>query len=302
MKTKVVAQIVLAVVLVAGAVAGWLYIGYRDKEAKIVALTEEAKRLVTEERPDREGMTAHLRALGKHPLFETEPRLVRARARLELALDRPQNAAAVLENVASSGEATAEDLALAAEAHGRMHAFAGKVEDAFRAMSDAERASEKLGGDPALLFKAWQYAVRAGHRDDSARIADRLAKSAAGSVEAKVVAALVAFDPADPKALANLLDLDQQLGHFEPELAVAIATLELQKSDESALGDAVDRAKLAVRVLPTSVEVRHVAAVAFHARGDQPQRDLHLRWLLDNAPQDERAAKWRALLESAVPK
>ena len=302
MKYRTFAQVVALFALTGVGIGGWLWTKSRAAETQIATLEQETARLLAEDRLDREGIGAHLRALAKHASVESEPRLIRCRARLELALDRPQKAVELVESLVSRADASAEDLALASEIHGRLHAFGGRLDDAFRAMSAAERASEKLGDDAKLLFKAWQYGIRAEHADDATKIAERLERVAPGSLENKVVTALRKFDRSKVEALPGLLDLDRELGRFEPELSVAIVTLELQNGDESALADAVDRVKLGLRALPTSKELRHVAAVAFHARGDQAQRDLQLRWLLENAADDARVPTWRQLLQAPAGK
>jgi len=264
---------------------------------RVDALERQALKLAGEEQADRDAITGLLGKIAKDPLGTTEPRLIRARARLEKKLDRTQKALETLEANLSDGRGTAEDHLLAAEIALRAHAISGVTDSALSSMVHAEKASDMLGGDAHALLVAWKAAIRGGRDQDASRLGESIQGTKPASIEARLVGALRKFDRSDTASLDGLLALENELPAPDPELAFAIASLLLQKTgDAHAVAEAVDRITLAVDHVPSSREFRNVAVVAYHASGDQARRDQHLQWLLSNAKGDSLYETWQKML------
>ena len=297
-QSKLIGSAIAAVVLLGAAYA---FTRWRERakfEERIGALLIRTQDEFAQPKPDREAIANLVREIGKDPAAESEPRLVRARARLELLADRPQRARDILVTMALDPSAAPEDQRLLAEILLRLYGLTGKSDDASMGLRLAERHFE-ASGEARSLFLAWQFARREGRGDEDARLADRLAREAGTAIESRVVASLRALDvERGEPSLSALLELERDLGRAEPELDWAITLMQLKSGQPADLDAAYDRVREALRTAATWLDLRYTAAIACHARGLGEERDRHLDWLLERAPTDPRAPTWRQLRES----
>lgn len=268
----------------------------RERRHRVVALLTEVEKALEASPVDRGELSRILGRLRKQ--LDDAPadvRLRRARARVLAALGRERQALEELRGLLDGPGVNVDDLLLAARLHERRFAHGGELDQALAAMGLAERHYAETGA-PGSLFLAWQCAVRSGQIRDSDRLAARLLEEAKESRFARLVAALRAFDPAKPETTAELQRLAREFESPPVELELALAMAEIQ-TDEG-LERGLQRIEDVLARVPTYVEARNAAAVAYHRVGDRRRRDEQLRWLLANAPADDaRRPRWRKLLE-----
>lgn len=302
-RSRVLAGVAAAVLLVGGSLG---FLAWRERqrtEERVTTLLRDVEReLAADPRAmeSRDALSGLVRRVGSDPLGEQDPRLVRARARLELALGRPRNAWDLLQASATSADATVDDLALGARISARMADLAGDRAQMERALVLAERAANARAEREDLSF-AWRVASRLGRAEDAGRFARLLQERHAESPEARAVALLGAFTPAQGEAMyPQLQALARETGL--PELELALAGILLQRASSSDHEDALRRLEELLAQHESWLEVRNAMALVLHRLGRVADRDRQLQWLLERAGDDPRAPVWRQLLGAAGEK
>ena len=117
---------------------------------------------------DRSALQQELRQLDR--LASDDVRIVAARARLELALGRPQQAWRTIAPYATALDAAPAALEVGAEASLAEYAHAGDLQAARQAVAMAGRLYERVG-TPQALFLTWRAALHARQPDELDRIA-----------------------------------------------------------------------------------------------------------------------------------
>jgi tetratricopeptide (TPR) repeat protein len=183
--------------------------------------------------------------------------------------------------------------------HARGSSASDRADLGRRALRFAEDAYAATG-EAEDLFRVYQAASRAGDDAAAQKHLDELTTKFAESLPGRVAARLV-----DKAGLAQPLAPVAQLideWHGEPpaELLLLRATLELQQND---IARAAEHLSAVLTSAPNLVEVRNMAAVAYHALflaaegGERDRlrrrRDEQLTWLDGNAaPGDSRRVRW----------
>jgi hypothetical protein len=286
----------IVVIAIAAAVGGGYYVYERtQRAAEIEALLAAVETELGRKDLDRSELTRLARRVTAHPASTVAPPLIRARARLQLRLDQLQDAWETQSLLALDPErAEPADLLLGARILERLHATRGAAGNAAQAMGLAQRHYDRTG-EPGSLLLAWQCATRAQQQPDAERIAARLASEHPRSWEARVVAALGAFDPAANDARSVLETLAREAPTVPEELDLALALVELQRGNLAGGASLLDGV---LERFPVSVEARVLRAGVRHERGDLAGRDADLRRALElAAPDDERRARWQAMLQ-----
>jgi hypothetical protein len=248
---------------------------------------------------DRDALQNELRRVEELSRAGSDARLVVARARLEHALGRAQ-AWDTIAGLALSPAAGADELLAAAEIVAARFYVSGKDEDSGRALELVERCLA-AGGDSRAALLGWQLASKAGRSADAARFAGVLEQQFGGSPAARLVLALQRFDPVQPESTRALEALEAEFDDPPAELQLALAMHALQSAEPGTLDDGLRRLESVLTTHAAWIELRNAAAVAFHKRGRQPERDHHLRWLLQNAPADDpRRSTWSQLLDQPL--
>ena len=240
-----------------------------------------------------------LRAIKAHKLGATDRRLILAHARLLLALDRLEPAWNALGPLVLALEPEPEELLVGARILKRRHGLRGDPELVGQA-ADLAEAHFEVTGEVGSAFLAWQCARRAGRPEAAAALAEKLTTQFGTTPEGRFVAALAneATTLGDLEKLE--IDFADQSGPLDRALApeevdFAIAFLLLRAGDKERIQDAIRRLETVLRTLSADPDARHLLALALHEAGDAKRRDLHLDWLLENAPAaDERRAVWEA--------
>jgi hypothetical protein len=291
-------------VLGAGAAIGvalWSRAERQRVETEIAALVGEANAELGREELVRSAAAALSGRIANHAAAR-DPRLISARARLELALDRVQNAWELHAELATR-DPTPEDLLLSALILKRRGGLRGELGDAETAMRSAAAHTDRTG-DPGSLFLAWQCAVRAGLPDQVSRFATQLTTEHSDTIGARLVQALLKDQPsADELRALEIEFASAPVQHLAPavpeELELALAVLALESG--AGAKEALPRLDRILARDPSWVEARHAAALAYHQLGDRAARDSHLQWLLANArPDDQRQDGWHSLLAAPV--
>lgn len=223
------------------------------------------------------------------------PELLRARARVALASQLPEDAVQALEELQATGKAEPVDQVLLARALAARHAAAGRSDDAGRA---AQLALDQFEAqrEPALGLLAWQCASRIEDQDLAARAVERLRSLAPESFEAKVVAALADFRPDDAASVSAVRSLASERRVAEADLALAL--VDVLAEDEVTRGKGIAEVTRVLGEIPASKPARLVAVAASDRAGDAVGRATHLRWLLKNYPDDPRATQWDQMLQA----
>ncbi|MEM7198680.1 MAG: hypothetical protein AAF628_00325 [Planctomycetota bacterium] len=298
MKRANVVATIGGVLAVGGAAVAWfMFTEARAAEAEVAALLRTAEIELGRPEQDRGGVTTILRQISEHERSAEEPRLVRAAARLQLALGRVQQAWDTESALALEVEPQPEDLALGAQILLQLHAVRGDDADVGRALAYAERHFDASGSFESL-FLAWQAAHRAARHKDRQRFAEMTQESFAAEPRARMIEAL----EANTSDLAKLRALELDIEAPVPvELEFAIAKSLLTGDERSQWDEAVGRLQDVLNRYPSWVDGRSAAALAYHRTGDRSRRDAHLDWLLANARDDDRRRDtWRALLQNPV--
>ena len=224
------------------------------------------------------------------------------KARIDLARGRYERAAKQLDRLLS-GHTEAPELRAAAITWQLWHARGSSASDRAdlgrRALKLAEDAYE-ASGEAEDLFRVYQASSRVGDDAAAQKHLDELSSKFAETLPGRVAARLL-----DKLGLAQpLAPVEQLIGEWrgEPpaELLLLRATLELQQND---IAKAADHLSAVLASAPNLVEVRNMAAVAFHAlflAAEGAERDRHRRrrdeqltWLDSNAPAgDTRRVHW----------
>ena len=295
MVSRLVGFGLLTAVAVGAAIGGlWWQSARAAAQERAVVLTDIEVEL-RRENLDRNALAQLARRLDALTDRKAHPDLFRARANVALALRLPEDAVRAVDDLAFAGQAVPEDALLGARAFAARHAMSGRGDDAGRA---AKMALEYFDSqrDPSAALLAWQCATRIEDSDLAQSAAAKLASALPESWEAKVVAALMDFDPQRAGSLATLRTLQQE-GRPIAELDLAIAMVELGSEEADARERGVAAVKRVLELAPASKPARIGAVLAADRAGDAAARAAHLRWLLENYPHDERASKWQELLE-----
>jgi hypothetical protein len=246
---------------------------------------------------DRSALGRLILRLSKLPDADREPNLVRAQARIRLAQNRLMEAWDLLSGLAEALDAEPGDLWLGAGIVARRHALSGKKEEARLARSLAERHYE-LSGEPRSLLRAWQGAHRAGDREEELRLAGQLLEGHPDSLEAELLSTwgnYFAEEPAGRATLGELLELEIRFAEVPLELEIMLVMGLLETQEEGDQGAASDRVQRLLPDYSAIVDLRYYAAVVDHLGGRIDQRNAHLDWLLEAAPDDSRQERWRRL-------
>ncbi len=282
------------VLLAALAVGGVYYQRAAAVEAEFAELTRAAEVELGREAPDRATLVELERRLEEFGRVHPGRDVTRMQVRISLAQDLPEPACIGAERLLLFGDATGVDRLLAARGFALRHAVKGDQDDARRAAGLALLALEQGAGVDAGLL-AWQCATRIEDRERADQAATALRAAFPDAWETKVVAALGAFDPEQPATVAAVREV-HSAGPDLPELALAIATLDVLAPDASAREQGLEGVKRVLRVVPTFKAARLVAVLAFDRAGDAAARDAHLQWLVQNYASDARSQRWRELL------
>lgn len=301
----------VVVVLVGGLAAAAFFVsGDRPSgSAEGRALVEAANAVLRADELERTRAAELSRQISALTETDGDRSLVRALAKLELALGRVQSAWQVHGAVTGLDPET-PDLLLSARILLRRHALLGGD-----ALADAESAAHlaarhhDASGEPGSLFLAWQGMRRAGELEDAAAQAEALAGQHPESLPGR----LVSLFSGGQVTLEKLrqLELEYLRAPHElhcvrvpEELEAGIARLLLspgegqEEPSDGNVGEAMERLERVLVTFPSSVDARSALALALHLSGDPERRDLHLDWLLANAdPDDTRRPTWRGLKE-----
>jgi hypothetical protein len=186
-----------------------------------------------------------------------------------------------------------------------VEAFAGLRQELVTAHGDTleGRTAKAIGGALAGLL-----ATQFGLPPES----DALVSAAAGDdARARLARLTVELQGAAPIATEPLVALIERWDEAPEELEIVLANGIIQGLGEVAgeptsrqregLLDATRRLERVLETWPTSIDARHAAVIALFGTGEVTGATAqgHLRWLLDNAPlEDRRRALWEALLRS----
>ncbi len=278
---------------------------WRQAAARTEAIEQRlssARIEIERDETDRQGLQNEGRALrAAIESLGPEPALVVALARIELRLGRARQAFDALRALPLAQTEDPDVLAVAAAAKAGQHALSGLADDAAEASAFAARSARERP-DPAVTFLAWQCAWRAGRTTDASAFADELTTRHADDRHGKLLLALHEFDRVKDASMRDrLLQLEIEFPQTPPELALALATLQLETGDPGEIAAASIRLKDALDKYPSYVDARHVAAVAAHQTGREAERNAHLQWLIANAPKtDARRDAWDQLLQTPL--
>lgn len=295
----------LALVAVAAAGAGgvWWFRHWQERQAVEQVLGEIEALLAEGEDQDWSRLVARLEGLAAEPR-----RVAVLRAHIEFARGRSDRAAERLAPLLAGGGATTAEWRLAAEVWLDRFARIGRTRTEQReigrqALEFAERAA---GGEGSArdLFRAWQAAVRLPDDAAQQRFAAELQAAHPGSLEARTVALIGAFQGGG-EALPEADSLAAEWDAEPVELAL-LRGVGLLATGASA--DALRMLDPLLESAPNLVEVRNWVATAHHAVGlslpaDDPGRvrhlavrDAQLDWLDANAAADDsRRVRWLQL-------
>jgi hypothetical protein len=273
----------------------------RAEEAQIEQLLETSQGVLSAAQLDAAAAQAALRALKDHRLGDADARLVMARARLLLALGRFQQAWDAVAPLALAFEPAPAERLVAARILQRLHGLRG---DAMLAGQSADLAEGhyEVTGDVESAFLAWQSARRAGRAEQAAALAEKLQARHGDTPEGRLVAAINREDTSMEVLLQLEIDFGSRRRPLDAaltpeEIDAAVAFMLLRDGSEDKVGEAITRLERVLLSYPADPDVRAMLAFALHQSGDRTRRDLHLDWLLDNAPDDARHADWRQMRE-----
>ena len=288
---------IVAVIVLGLAGGGGLY--YQRRAAVETALADLVRGVEVElgrDTPDRATLVDLSLRLDEFAREHARREVTRLQVRLALAQRLPEPAKQRAEALLLEAELTGQDRLLAARAYALRHALQGSQDDARQASGLAARALAQGAGVEAGLL-AWQCATRIEDRERADEAAKQLTTAFPDAWETKVVAALIAFDPEQPASRATVRQVFGA-GPSLPELDLALATLDVIAPDESARAQGLEGVKRVLSVVPAFKAARLVAVLAFDRIGDAASRDAHLRWLVQNYPNDPRAQRWQGLIGS----
>lgn len=249
-------------------------------------LLEQIDALLAATTVDADGLSRAIAALQKLPDHATARDLLAARARLELARDRPDRAQQAFLALASQPSATAAEQSLGARILLRLHE-AGAPDPGTaagwlaQAMELADAAAQKTA-DPKDLLRAWQAAERAGRSDRAGAFARTLAEQHADSPAAAFVALAVAFDDRTTAA-----GVDAAVAGLTPPPVEAAALRAFAQLQAGNLPAAVAAVEDGLRRAPGVGVVRWAAAAVFHtcAAASPEGSDERARWVARRDPQ-----------------
>lgn len=294
-QTRGVLVAIVAVIVLGLAGGGGLY--YQRRAAIETALADLVRGVEVElgrDTPDRATLVDLSLRLDEFGREHARREVTRLQVRLALAQRLPEPAKQRAEAMLLEAGLTGQDRLLAARAYALRHSLQGSQDDARQASGLAARALEQGAGVEAGLL-AWQCATRIEDRERADDAAKRLTAAFPDAWETKVVAALIAFDPEQAASCATVREVFGA-GPSLPELDLAIATLDVLAPDESARAQGLEGVKRVLAAVPAFKAARLVAVLAFDRVGDATSRDAHLRWLVQNYPNDPRAERWHGLI------
>lgn len=255
---------------------------------------------------DGSELSSLVASLQKLPDHETARDLLAAKARIDLARDRPERAMATFGNQANQPGASPAEQGLGAEILLRLQEVDGSDATAStgmlqQAMAFAENAYQ-ASGDAADLQRAWQAATRLGDDVAGKRFAAMLLERHESTPAAALVRFASTFDPKDEAGLARTL---AEFSRPPVELEAMRVLVVLQRGDLEGAAPAADALLLRGAGV---LAARWAAALVFqacaqtHAAGSPGRatwigrRDVQLDWLLARAPADDlRRATWNTL-------
>lgn len=284
-----------------GAAAFALVAERRAEEAQIAQLIEASQAVLSAAQLDGAAAQAALRGLKDHRLGDADPRLVLARARLLLALGRFQQAWDAVTPLALAFEPSPPERLVAARILQRLHGLRGDASLAGQAADLAEGHYEATG-DVESAFLSWQSARRAGRPEQAAAMAEKLQERHRDTPEGRLVTAINREDTSIEEMLQLEIDFGARRRPLDSaltpeEIDAAVAFMLLRDGSEDKVSEAVTRLERVLLTYPSDPDVRAMLAFALHRSGDRTRRDLHLDWLLDNAPEDARREDWRQMRE-----
>jgi hypothetical protein len=292
------AGIAATLLLGGGGVAFVLFQQHAAREEQIEQIRSSVQLELERERRDTGAMQAELRRVVAARRDADDPRLLLLEAKLLLALGRVQQAWDVVGNLALATAGPAEALDVGARVLEAWHAQSGDPAKAEQAFALAEQHAQRTGSAESA-FRAWQCAHRAGRPRDAGRLAEALAQEHADTLHGRLVAKLARFDPEASRGEADeLLRLEREFVEPPPELTIARALLVLADPGDVDLRGAVDTLERLLDRMPALLEARAAIVIGHHRLGATADRDHHLRWLLQHAPeQDARRETWARLLQ-----
>lgn len=263
----------------------------RATETEVVKLVTAGEAVLAAEQLDAGAAQTALRELREHELAAADARLILMQARLLLALGRLQPAWDTLMPLALALEPGAAELLVAARILQRLHGIRGDSALIGQAADFAE-GHHDMTGEVGSLFLAWQCSRRAGRTEAAEALGAKLQADFGETPEGKLVAALANESTALDDLLALEIELSGRRGPLDgplppEEIDYAIAFLMLKSGNPDQIHEAISRAERVLRTVASDPDTRHLLAYALHLSGDQKKRDLHLDWLLENAPADD---------------
>lgn len=305
------ATILVSVGLLVLAAGGWIYLqvqAAQEERQRVADLLADLDRELAKERPDGSELSLLVTRIRKIGDPDTDDRLRRALARIEVARGRKEKAWEHLQPLAMAmgREPRPHDQLLGARLLADIHAMTGRARDLRQALQLAE-AAHRASGEPTALFLAWQCAQRLGDAEARERLGDRLLQEHPATPQADLVA-LLRREP-EQVATGELRGLATRFERLPIELGMALARAHLFARE---LPEALRELDVVVQRAPSLVDVRNTAATACYmfvqqaagaseeeVRRRRAQMHAHAQWLLSNAsPDDSRRDSWKTMLES----
>lgn len=195
MNTRIWIAILSIVVLGGGSVAYVLWRSADEASTQRAKVLRAAENELDELDIDREGVLEALKdveAMLDSDVGRDNPELIGARARLQLALGRADQAWETIGTIAQTPGAAGADLWIGARTAARLHAESGDSDWGTKALGLSRLAFE-ASGDPAAAFLGWQIAYRTDAIEAWLELDREILSQHADSLEAETVQALRHF-------------------------------------------------------------------------------------------------------------
>lgn len=297
MPRNLVLGIVAAVVCIGGGIGFVVWQNAAARAEQVATIRTSVEIALAREPRNTADLQAELRQIDQALRDGDSVELRLLRGRIQLELGRLQDAWDTVADLALAPGGAPPAHELGARIMQAWHAQSGERQHAAQAFALAERHALETGSIESG-FRAWQGAVRSDRSEDAARLRDWLQAQDPQHALSRLVALLDGFDPTENTSAAAQLDaLARELTDVPPELTIARALLVYAAGEQDALPATIRELEGVALRTPALLNLRFALMLGYHLSGDRSRRDPHLRWLLDNAPeQDARRVTWEKLL------